>query len=157
MTTSNSVLTQFNIQTNSELTWNVTPLLHQIKHALENLLEKNINEIIDLRSIPLAPGEEQKLLDILGQGEVKAHLDALGPSEIIETQYSAVWLITHYNDENDIISRHIEITFMPEILLSQKEDVNLSYKNMTEMLQQDNPLDNLLNQNQNHPIERNQT
>ena len=132
--TSGSVLIQFNAHESNELTWNVVPLLHQIKHALSNLIENNINEIIDLRSIPLAPGEEDKLLEILGQGEVIAKLNALGPSEIIETQYSGVWLVTHFNADNEIMSRHIEITFMPQILSSQKEDVSMSYNSLVSSL-----------------------
>lgn len=124
---SSSTLEQFNIQGSNELTWNVMPLLHQIKHAMQNLLENNINEVIDLRSIPLAPGEEDRLLEILGEGEVNAQLNALGLSDIIETQYTGVWLVTHRNDENEIISRHIEISFMPEILLAQKEDISFAY------------------------------
>ena len=131
---SGSVLAQFNADESNELTWNVVPLLHQIKHALSNLIDNNINEIIDLRRIPLAPGEEDKLLEILGQGEVTAKLDALGPSEIIETQYSGVWLVTHFNADNEIVSRHIEITFMPEILSSQKEDVSMSYNSLVSSL-----------------------
>ena len=114
---------QFNIQIGNELTWNVLPLLHEIKHALKNLIDTGECSVIDLRSIPLAPGEEDKILSILGQGEVQAQLDALGPSEIIETQYAGVWIVTHYNESNDIISRFIEITTMPDILCSQAEDV----------------------------------
>jgi len=127
---SNSTLEQFNIQGSNELSWNVMPLLHQIKHAMHNLLENNINEIIDLRSIPLAPGEEDRLLEILGEGEVNAQLNALGLSDIIETQYTGVWLVTHRNDENEIISRNIEISLMPEILLAQKEDISLAYERL---------------------------
>ena len=136
MNVSSSVLDSFNIQSSNELTWNVLPLLHQIKHALDNLLDNNINEVIDLRSIPLAPGEEDNLLKILGEGEVKAKLNALGPSEIFETQFNGVWLITHYNDENEIVSRHIEITYMPEILLSQKEDIRSANQKLTEKLKE---------------------
>jgi len=124
---SGSSIEQFNIQGSNDLTWNVMPLLHQIKHALQNLLENNVSEIIDLRSIPLAPGEEDRLLEILGEGEVSAQLNALGLSDVTETQYTGVWLVTHHNDENEIISRHIEITYIPEILLSQKEDISLAY------------------------------
>ncbi|MCW9047349.1 MAG: hydrogenase expression/formation protein [Gammaproteobacteria bacterium] len=151
MSTSSSVLDSFNIQTSHDLTWNVLPLLHQVKHAMDNLLENNTNEIIDLRSIPLAPGEEDNLLKILGQGEVKAQLNALGPSEIIETQYNGVWLITHYNDENEIVSRHIEVTYMPEILLSQMQDIRSSSQRLSEKLsesQTDNSTDN--GQNEKH-------
>ena len=135
MSTSGSVLDSFNIQASNELTWNVLPLLHQIKHAMDDLLNnKNNNAVIDLRSIPLAPGEEENLLNILGQGEVKAQLNALGPSEIIETQFNGVWLVTHYNDENEIVSRHIEITYMPEILRSQTQDIKSACERLSQSL-----------------------
>ena len=121
----------FNIQIGDELTQNVKPLLHEIKHALDNLIETGQTSIIDLRSIPLAPGEEDKILNTLGRGEVLAQLNALGLSEIIETQYAGVWLVTHYNDENNIISRFIEVTTIPEILCSQTEDIMAAYSSLT--------------------------
>ena len=122
---------KFNIQIGDELTQNVKPLLHEIKHALDNLIETGHTTIIDLRSIPLAPGEEDKILNTLGRGEVMAQLDALGLSEVIETQYAGVWLVTHYNDENNIISRFIEVTTMPEILCSQTKDIMAAYSSLT--------------------------
>lgn len=122
---------KFNIQIGDELTQNVKPLLHEIKHALENLIETGHSTMIDLRSIPLAPGEEDKILESLGRGEVLAQLNALGLSEIIETQYAGVWMVTHYNDENTIISRFIEVTTMPEILCSQTEDIMAAYSRLT--------------------------
>jgi len=122
---------KFNIQIGDELTHNVKPLLHEIKHALDKLIETDETTIIDLRSIPLAPGEEDNILNALGQGEVQAQLNALGLSEIIETQYTGVWLITHYNDEHQIISRFIEVTTMPEILCSQTEDIMQAYSRLT--------------------------
>ena len=122
---------KFNIQVGDELTQNVKPLLHEIKHALDNLIETGRTSIIDLRSIPLAPGEEDKILNTLGRGEVLAQLNALGLSEVIETQYAGVWIITHYNDEEHIISRFIEVTTMPEILCSQTEDIMAAYSHLT--------------------------
>jgi len=122
---------KFNIQVGGELTQNVKPLLHEIKHALEGLIENGESSIIDLRSIPLAPGEEEKILHTLGQGEVSAQLDALGKSEIIETRYAGVWVVTHYNDENSIISRFIEVTTIPNILCSQTEDIMAAYSGLT--------------------------
>jgi len=98
---------QFNIQIGNEPTLNVQPILHQVRHALDKLLLAGEPGIIDLRSIPLAPGEEQNIIDALGQGEVHARLTALGPSEIYETQYAGVWLVTHYNEEDVIVSRFI--------------------------------------------------
>lgn len=122
---------KFNIHIGDELTQNVKPLLHEVKHALENLIEKDETSIIDLRSIPLAPGEEDKILQTLGNGEVQAQLDSLGLSEINETQYAGVWVVTHYNDEDSIISRFIEVTRMPEILSSQTEDIRAAHKSLT--------------------------
>ena len=122
---------KFNIHIGDELTQNVKPLLHEIKHALGNLIENGETSIIDLRSIPLAPGEEDKILNTLGKGEVQAQLDSLGLSEINETQYAGVWVVTHYNDEDSIISRFIEITSMPEILSSQTEDIRAAYSSLT--------------------------
>ena len=109
---------KFNIQIGDALTHNVKPLLHEIKHALDNLIESGKTTIIDLRSLPLAPGEEDKILNTLGQGEVQAQLNALGVSVVYETGYPGVWIVTHYNDEQNVISRFIEVTTMPEILLS---------------------------------------
>lgn len=121
---------KFNIQNGNDLTFNVKPLLNEVKHALDNLIETGHTTIIDLRSIPLAPGEEDKILNTLGQGEVKAQLNALGLSEVIETQYAGVWIVTHYNDEQEIISRFIEVTTMPEILCSQTEDIMAAYSRL---------------------------
>lgn len=125
---------QFNIQIGDELTQNVKPLLHEIKHALNALINNNESSIIDLRSIPLAPGEEDKLLNILGQGEIQAQLKSLGLSDITETQYSGVWLVTHYNEDNSIIGRFIEITKMPDILKAQQEDMLVAYDRLDEDL-----------------------
>ncbi len=134
MIVSGSTKVQFNIQIGDDLTWNVMPLLNEVKHALDSLIKNNETTVIDLRSIPLAPGEEDKILDALGQGEVQSQLDALGPSDIIETQYAGVWVVTHYNDENEIIGRFIEITTIPDILRSQQEDVVEAYNRLTESL-----------------------
>ncbi|HKJ54194.1 MAG TPA: hydrogenase expression/formation C-terminal domain-containing protein [Gammaproteobacteria bacterium] len=133
--------TTFNIQIGDELTWNVGPLLHEIRHALQELTDSGKTGIIDLRSIPLAPGEEDKIIEALGEGEVQARIDALGPSEICETRYPGVWLVTHYNEEREIIGRFIEITDMPEILRSQADEIRQSSARLADYLERpgDNP------------------
>jgi hydrogenase-1 operon protein HyaF len=128
--------TQFNIQIGDALTRNVEPLLHEIRHALLNLADNGQTSAIDLRSIPLAPGEEDKIIATLGSGEAHARLDALGPSEIVETRYPGVWLVTHYNIEDEIVSRFIEITTVPDILRSQPEDIRQAHAQLSEYLTQ---------------------
>lgn len=124
----------FNIQTGNQLTWNARPILFEVRHALEALLETGQTSIIDLRSIPLAPGEEEIIIDTLGQGEVNARLSALGPSEIYETRFTGVWLITHFNEDKAVVSRFIEITRLPDILRSQIEDMSNALNDLTREL-----------------------
>jgi len=126
--------TQFNIHNGNELTWNVQPILHQVRHALVRLIDAGETCTIDLRSIPLAPGEEETIINTLGQGEVSARLDALGPSDIYETRFSGVWLITHYNESDNVISRFIEITDIPDILRAQAEDMSDAVERLLEEL-----------------------
>ena len=127
--------TQFNIHTGNELTWNVQPILHQVRHALVRLIDAGETCTIDLRSIPLAPGEEETIINALGQGEVHARLDALGRSDIYETVYSGVWLVTHYNENETVVGRFIEITELPDILKSQREDMSDALKELTQELE----------------------
>ena len=127
-------LPQFNIQIGNELTWNVQPILHEIRYALTKLIETGETRMIDLRSIPLAPGEEQTIIDTLCCGEVHAKLNALGPSEIYETRFAGVWLITHYNEDNNVIGRFIEITRIPDILQSQNEDMAIALNELEKEL-----------------------
>jgi len=102
---------------------NIRALQAEIAACLEKLAETGETGIIDLNSLPFAPGEYEQLRQALGQGEVSAHIEAIGPSEIIETRYPGVWWVTHYNVEGDIVADMLEITTIPEIFKSQPEDV----------------------------------
>ena len=104
-------------------TGNVEPLLHEVRHALQRWLDEGEVTVIDLRSIPMGPGEEDRIVGELGQGEVQARMSALGPSEIIETRYPGVWLVTHWNNNEEVIGKFIEICDMPRLLLAQEEDI----------------------------------
>ena len=115
-------------------TLNVVPLLHEVRHALERLLETGESTVIDLGSIPLAPGEFDKIDGALGTGEVKVVLDAMGPSRIYETQFSGVWRVTHHNAANEVVGRFIEVTRIPEILLAQEADVRVGLDLLTRKL-----------------------
>jgi hydrogenase-1 operon protein HyaF len=104
-------------------TGNVQPLLHEIRHALTQLLELGETSVIDLRSLPLAPGEEQQLLDELGQGEVYARMNVLGPTEIVESRYPGVWVVMHFNTNDEVIGKFIEVCEIPALLHSQQQDI----------------------------------
>ncbi|MDX1404111.1 MAG: hydrogenase expression/formation C-terminal domain-containing protein [Woeseiaceae bacterium] len=124
-----------NIPVNAEIaTGNVTPLLHEIRHALKRLAKGKQGTTIDLRRLPLAPGEEQRIERILGTGEVRAELNALGPTIVQETSFWGVWLVTHRNRDDEIVARFIEVTRIPEILKSQVEDIELSVERLEDEL-----------------------
>jgi hydrogenase-1 operon protein HyaF len=104
-------------------TGNARPLLHEILHALRRLLEGGSPTAIDLLSIPMGPDDEQELFAVLGAGELTAHLDALGRSEIRETGVHGVWVVEHLNADGQLVGKFIEVTFLPDILRSQVADV----------------------------------
>lgn len=117
-------------------TGNLAPLLHEIRHALSRWLDDRSEHSIDLRSIPMAPGEEARLLEQLGRGEVQAQITGLGRSELVETHYPGVWLLSHYGDDEQIIGRQIEITDCPWLLKSQPEDVTQALQRLQQQLTQ---------------------
>ena len=114
---------------------NIAALLAEISTMLEQLLSLGTSSMIDLKSLPLSPQEYEQLRFMLGQGEVTARLEAIGPSEIIETRYPGVWWVTHYNVEGDIIADMIEIASVPAILHSQPEDMQAGLERLNAMLE----------------------
>lgn len=104
-------------------TGNVQPLLHEIRHAVDAWLQQGERNIIDLRSLPMSAAEEEQLLEALGTGEVRARVQALGPTDVIETRYPGVWVVVHYNADDEVLGRFIEVCDIPALLLAQREDV----------------------------------
>jgi hydrogenase-1 operon protein HyaF len=102
---------------------NVRPLLNEVMHALDRLLETDVPTTIDLASLPFGPGELEHLEATLGAGELSAKLDALGTSRIRETAFPGVWWLEHRNAHDEVVGRYLEITRTPEILSSQDADI----------------------------------
>lgn len=117
-------------------TGNDIPILHEIRHALQRLLDNGETTTIDLRALPMAPGEEAAIEAALGVGELSIKLDALGPSTITETQFSGVWLVTHFNTEEEILGKFIEITRIPELMIAQTEDMEHGLEQLKSKLSQ---------------------
>jgi hydrogenase-1 operon protein HyaF len=109
---------------------NVPLLLHEIRHALQRVAEGGDGTTIDLGSLPLAPGEDKRIEELLGKGELHAELDALGPTLIQETRFAGVWIVTHRNTEQEIVARFIEVTRIPELLLAQHADMHRAVREL---------------------------
>ena len=116
---------------------NVTPILHEVAHALVRLLKGDEPTVIDLASLPFGPGELEKLEQRLGTGELTARLDALGESLIRETIYPGVWWLEHRNTDDEVVGRYIEITRTPEILRSQDADIQAGRAQLIATLSED--------------------
>ena len=102
---------------------NVRPIINEVLHAVDRLLETNEATAIDLAGLPFGPGELEYLEAALGKGELSAKLDALGTSRIRETAFPGVWWLEHRNAHDEIVGRYLEITRTPEILSSQDADI----------------------------------
>jgi hydrogenase-1 operon protein HyaF len=118
---------------------NVKPLLFEIIHALDRLLADDEPTVIDLASLPFAPGEIEDLEQALGHGELNAELDALGKSLIRETAYPGVWWVEHRNTAGELVGRYIEITRSPEILMSQDADIGAGRAKLRDSVEDSGP------------------
>lgn len=116
---------------------NALPLLHEIRHALERLIHQGESTAIDLRALPFGPGDEAELLAVLGRGEVQASLEALGTSRVWETSFPGVWVVDHRDPEGRRIALAIEVTRIPEVLLSQPGDLRTALGRLDETLTRD--------------------
>lgn len=113
---------------------NVRPLLNEVLHAVDRLLETGEPTTIDLASLPFGPGELEHLQATLGEGELDARLSALGTSRIRETAFPGVWWLEHRNAADEIVGRFLEVTRTPEILSSQDADIAAGRARLEEQL-----------------------
>jgi len=118
-----SGLSEIGIRTAADETGNALPLLHEIAFLLERLTRDGVSGTIDLRSLPMLPGDRAILESTLGQGEISAEIQALGATRIRETAIHGVWWVTHCNSGDEVVAEFIEVTRFPAILAAPEEDV----------------------------------
>jgi len=102
---------------------NARAVLREIETMLRRLIENDEDSSIDLTALPLTPQDYDLLEDTLGEGEVSAEVDSLGPTRVHETGIPGVWWVTHYNTDDEVMAEFIEVTYCPEILLTPEDDV----------------------------------
>jgi hydrogenase-1 operon protein HyaF len=114
---------------------NVHAILHEIEALLGRLLETGEASAIDIRSLPLLPGDYESLDSALGSGEISAefHGDS-GPTVVMETGIPGVWWVSHFALDEELQAEFIEITLVPEILLSQEEDIREGLEDLRQRL-----------------------
>ncbi len=121
---------------NTSLLGSIQPILREIETLLARLVETERGGAIDLRSLPMSPDDYQKLKEVLGEGEVGATLDAMGPTQVRETSIHGVWWVTHHNSDETIVAEFIEVTVMPEILLTHPADARVGLDKLRSRINQ---------------------
>jgi len=111
------------VEPETGLSGNADALLQEIAQLLAQLVGQGRTGAIDLQSLPLTPADRSHLLAQLGEGEVRAEVQALGSSEVRETSYRGVWWVTHRNARGELSAELIEVTPLPEILATDRDEV----------------------------------
>lgn len=98
-------------------------VLHEVLAGLNLFLQQGETRAIDLRGLPLTAADRDELDAYLGRGEVEVTLNVAGRSVAWETGYPGVWRVQHHDESGLPVAETIEITRIPELLLSPLEDV----------------------------------
>ena len=98
-------------------------LLAEIAERLDALAASGEPAAIDLLSLPMTPADRAELEELLGHGELEAALDVAGLSQIWETGYAGVWWIRHFGGGEKVAAERIEITALPDILMTHDADI----------------------------------
>ena len=118
------------VKTLDKSTGMANAVMNELSDHLKRLADKGVTSIVDLMSLPMTETDINELADMLGVGEVKATISNLGTSSIRETAYRGIWWVTHYGDDEKVVSELIEITQVPEILITHMDEIRHSAQSM---------------------------
>ena len=109
-------------------------VLSEVAQHLKAFADEGTHYQIDVRSLPLSEGDRAELAKRLGRGEVSATVSVAGDSEVYETAYAGTWWVTHRSRDGSVLAEFIELTEVPALLLSHREDVSAAAKRLAEQL-----------------------
>lgn len=112
----------------------VMAILSELLTKLNALSEQGTNDFIDLRSLPMFPGDYEQLKETLGYGEIHVSIDAMGPTEIYETAIPGIWWVSHSNSEDENIAEFIEITALPAILKTDEQEIHQAGQKLQQLI-----------------------
>jgi hypothetical protein len=112
----------------------VAAVLSELVTLLERLAMGGGSSAIDLRSLPMSAQDRAALQSALGEGEVQAMLNTEGLSNIRETRVPGVWWVEHRDRHGELIAELIEVTCMPQILMSPADEIAAGARALREQI-----------------------
>lgn len=98
-------------------------LLHELVLLLQKLVEHDEPSHIDLTAMELGDEDYALLRETLGEGMISAEVLNFGRVTVMECGYAGVWWVTHMDDEGQMLSEFIEVSYCPEVLIADSETV----------------------------------
>ena len=112
----------------------VRAIVAEAAALLTRLAETGEAGRIDLAGLPLTEADKAALEELLGAGEVVAEIAVVGRSTAAETGHAGVWWVRHYGSDDRIAAETLEITRIPEILLSHPADIAAAARRLGDTL-----------------------
>jgi hydrogenase-1 operon protein HyaF len=109
-------------------------VLREIATLMDQFVRTGVGGIIDLRSLPLTDFERFELAEKLGDGEVRASVNAGGISTVFETKFAGVWWVRHEGTEGQVAAEQIVIARVPDILLAHPSDISAAQARLNTLL-----------------------
>ncbi len=98
-------------------------LLNELLELLHRLIESDEPSHIDLLAMELDEEDYELLRGTLGEGEIMAQVSNFGRVSVMESGYPGVWWVTHMDDDGQVLSDFLEVSYCPEVLIVETEVV----------------------------------
>lgn len=109
-------------------------IINEIKHSLVDLKNERKSKLINLSNFPLSYEEAKFLDEVFGRGAVKIIYEGDGLTVWHETKIPGVWWGEYRNSAGKIVLRTLEVTFFPELAMSQVEDIEEGISNLDKII-----------------------
>ncbi len=116
------------------LSGNAPVLLRELAEHVRHLVAAAEPTAIDLNALPLTPADLDWLKATLGEGEISVTLHSDGASTLEETSCPGIWWVTHHNENGHVVSRFIEVAFVPELVKAHPEDVKTGLEHLESLI-----------------------
>lgn len=102
-------------------------LLHELLDLLEKLIREDEPSHIDLLAMELDEADYFLLQETLGEGEITAEVRNFGRIVVVESGYAGIWRVTHMDEQGQVLSDFIEVSYCPEVLIADSDTVEDGY------------------------------